>query len=142
MNAERTRTVGTVTEVAQGRRMEGGFVVRRDGFSYLFSSDAGCCDGAYSGYQVKVGRATSKGVVVVGAGGDGWIGTGHNSLQTDLSGQDWLVYHAIPADDPGLDPVPGIAEPPAKRTSHGGLGSQEMERCAPCLSPSSLPQLQ
>ncbi|MBT2410932.1 family 43 glycosylhydrolase [Streptomyces sp. ISL-12] len=126
MNADRTRTVGTVTEVAQGRRMEGGFVVRRDGFYYLFYSDAGCCDGAYSGYQVKVGRATSptgpftddrgvdltaatsKGGVVVGANGDRWIGPGHNSLQTDLSGQDWLVYHAVPADDPDLDLVPGI----------------------------------
>ncbi|WNF00406.1 family 43 glycosylhydrolase [Streptomyces luomodiensis] len=126
MNDDRTRVEGTVTEVAQGRRMEGGFVVRRDGYYYLFYSDAGCCDGAYSGYQVKVGRATSptgpftddqgvdlmtatsKGGVVLSAGGNGWIGPGHNALQTDLSGQDWLVYHAIPADDPDLDLVPGI----------------------------------
>ncbi|WP_320781777.1 family 43 glycosylhydrolase [Streptomyces sp. CRN 30] len=126
MNADRTRIEGEVTEVAQGRRMEGGFVVRRDGRYYLFYSDAGCCDGAYSGYQVKVGRSTSptgpftddrgvdlmaassKGGVVVGAGGDRWIGPGHNSLQTDLAGQDWLFYHAVPADDPDLDRVDGI----------------------------------
>lgn len=126
LNTARTRIEGTVTEVAQGRRMEGGFVVRRDGFYYLFYSDAGCCDGAYSGYQVKVGRSTSptgpftddrgvdlmaptsKGGVVVGANGDRWIGPGHNAVQTDLSGQDWLVYHAIPADDPDLDRVPGL----------------------------------
>ncbi|MFS8198337.1 family 43 glycosylhydrolase [Streptomyces sp. CWNU-52B] len=125
MNGDRTRIEGAVTEVAQGRRMEGGFVVRRDGYYYLFYSDAGCCDGAYSGYQVKVGRATdptgpftddrgvdllspvSKGGIVVGSS-DRWIGPGHNALQTDLSGQDWLVYHAIPADDPDLDLVPGI----------------------------------
>ncbi|CAM5664260.1 Arabinan endo-1,5-alpha-L-arabinosidase OS=Streptomyces antimycoticus OX=68175 GN=SSPO_090880 PE=3 SV=1 [Streptomyces antimycoticus] len=91
----------------------GGFVVRHGGHYYLFYSDAGCCDGAYSGYQVKVGRATSptgpfvddegvpltaatsKGGVVLTANGNGWIGPGHNALQTDLSGQDWLVYHAI-----------------------------------------------
>ncbi|MFH8462667.1 family 43 glycosylhydrolase [Streptomyces sp. NPDC017991] len=125
MNGDRTRIEGTVTEVAQGRRMEGGFVVRRDGYYYLFYSDAGCCDGAYSGYQVKVGRSTgptgpftddrgvdlmspvSKGGIVVGSS-DRWIGPGHNALQTDLSGQDWLVYHAIPAADPDLDLVPGI----------------------------------
>ncbi|MFI0816325.1 family 43 glycosylhydrolase [Streptomyces sp. NPDC021098] len=123
MNAARTRIEGPVTEVAQGRRMEGGFVVRRGGHYYLFYSDAGCCDGAYSGYQVKVGRSTSptgpftddrgvpltaptsKGGVVLGATGNGWIGPGHNAVQTDLSGQDWLVYHAIHSDDPDLKPA-------------------------------------
>ncbi|MCQ6249519.1 family 43 glycosylhydrolase [Streptomyces malaysiensis] len=125
MNTARTRIEGAVTEVAQGRRMEGGFVVRRGGHYYLFYSDAGCCDGAYSGYQVKVGRATSptgpfvddegipltaatsKGGVVLTANGNGWIGPGHNALQTDLSGQDWLVYHAISSDDPDLKPAAG-----------------------------------
>ncbi|MGP4006009.1 family 43 glycosylhydrolase [Streptomyces sp. 4N124] len=133
MNGDRTRIEGPVTQVAQGRRMEGGFVVRRGGYYYLFYSDAGCCDGAYSGYQVKVGRATSptgpftddrgvdlmaptsKGGVVLGASGNRWIGPGHNALQTDLSGQDWLVYHAIPADDPDLKPVPGIDRTLSKR---------------------------
>ncbi|WP_377273604.1 family 43 glycosylhydrolase [Peterkaempfera sp. SMS 1(5)a] len=125
MNGDRTRTVGAVTQVARGRRMEGAFVVRRGDFYYLFYSDAGCCDGAYSGYQVKVGRATSptgpftdaqgvdlmeltsKGSVVAGANGNRWIGPGHNAIQTDLSGQDWLVYHAIPSDDPDLKPASG-----------------------------------
>jgi beta-xylosidase len=123
MNADATRIEGTVTKVAQGRRMEGGFVVKRGGFYYLFYSDAGCCDGAYSGYQVKVGRATSpagpfaddesvallaltsKGGIVAGAGGNRWIGPGHNGLVTDLSGQDWLVYHGIPSDNPDLLPA-------------------------------------
>ncbi|MFW6692318.1 family 43 glycosylhydrolase [Streptomyces sp. MAR4 CNX-425] len=126
MNAERTRITGEVTQVAQGRRMEGAFVVRRDGFYYLFYSDAGCCDGAYSGYQVKAGRSTSptgpfrddegvdlmaptsKGAVVVGANGNRWIGPGHNGLATDLAGQDWLMYHGIPADNPDLDRFPGL----------------------------------
>ncbi|MFC0105963.1 family 43 glycosylhydrolase [Kibdelosporangium aridum] len=125
MNASATRIEGPVTQVARGRRMEGAFVVKRDGFYYLFYSDAGCCDGAFSGYQVKAGRATnplgpftddegvdlmaltSKGGVVAGATGNRWIGPGHNGLQTDLSGQDWLVYHGIPADNPDLAPASG-----------------------------------
>ncbi|MYX76107.1 family 43 glycosylhydrolase [Streptomyces sp. SID3915] len=123
MNGDRTRTEGEVTQVARGRRVEGGFVVQRDGFYYLFYSDAGCCDGAFSGYQVKVGRSTSptgpftddegtdlmaltsKAGVVVSAGGNRWIGPGHNAIQTDLSGQDWLVYHGIPSESPDLAPA-------------------------------------
>ncbi|MEV0848882.1 family 43 glycosylhydrolase [Streptomyces sp. NPDC049954] len=125
LNADRTRTEGTVTQIARGRRMEGGFVVRHEDYYYLFYSDAGCCDGAYSGYQVKAGRSTrptgpftddegtdlmaltSKAGRVVGANGDRWIGPGHNAVQTDLSGQDWLVYHGIPAEAPDLAPASG-----------------------------------
>ncbi|WP_248962199.1 family 43 glycosylhydrolase [Sphaerisporangium perillae] len=123
MNATATAIAGPVTQVARGRRMEGGFVVRRDGRYYLFYSDAGCCDGAFSGYTVKVGRAdnplgpfttpsgvdlmdlTSKDGIVLAANGNGWAGPGHNAIQTDLSGQDWLVYHAIPSSTPEFGPV-------------------------------------
>ncbi|MGP3911695.1 family 43 glycosylhydrolase [Nonomuraea sp. 10N515B] len=123
MNADATRVEGPVTQVARGRRMEGGYVVRRGGFYYLFYSDAGCCDGAYSGYQVKVGRATSplgpftddegvdlmalttKGAIVVGANGNRWAGPGHSGFLTDLSGQDWLIYHAISTADPDFPPI-------------------------------------
>ncbi|AQZ65414.1 arabinan endo-1,5-alpha-L-arabinosidase [[Actinomadura] parvosata subsp. kistnae] len=125
MNADATLVQGTATQIARGRRMEGGYVVRRGGYYYLFYSDAGCCDGAYSGYQVKVGRSTSpsgpfvddegvdlmeptsKGAIVVGANGNKWAGPGHSGFQTDLSGQDWLVYHAISTADPDFPPVGG-----------------------------------
>ncbi|GAA2375033.1 hypothetical protein Cme02nite_04450 [Catellatospora methionotrophica] len=123
LNAAGTALTGAVTQVARGRRMEGGFVVRRDGMYYLFYSDAGCCDGAFSGYAVKVGRAssplgpfttpggsnlmdlTSKDGIVVAASGNGFVGPGHNALATDLSGQDWLVYHAIRQANPDFPPV-------------------------------------
>ncbi|WP_155368405.1 family 43 glycosylhydrolase [Catellatospora vulcania] len=123
LNATATALTGAVTQVARGRRMEGGFVVRRDGLYYLFYSDAGCCDGAFSGYAVKVGRATSplgpfttpgganlmdlgsKDGIVVAANGNGMIGPGHNAIATDLSGQDWLVYHAIRSANPDFPPV-------------------------------------
>ncbi|WP_433825744.1 family 43 glycosylhydrolase [Actinoplanes sp. CA-015351] len=125
LNADATALVGDVTQVARGRRAEGAFVVHRGGWYYLLYSDAGCCDGAYSGYTVKVGRSasplgpfsapsgaglmdlTSKDGIVLTANGDRWIGPGHNSLVTDLAGQDWLVYHAIAADDPDFPPVTG-----------------------------------
>lgn len=125
LNGDRTRTEGPVTQIARGRRVEGGFVVRHGSYYYLFYSDGGCCDGAYSGYQVKAGRSTSptgpftddegtdlmaltsKAGVVAGANGNRWIGPGHNALTTDLSGQDWLVYHGIPADSPDLAPASG-----------------------------------
>ena len=86
-------------------------------------SDAGCCDGAFSGYTVKVGRAdnpigpfvddhgvdlmavSSKGGFVLTSNGNGFAGPGHNSIQTDLAGQDWMVYHAIPTADPDFPPV-------------------------------------
>ncbi|MDX6740368.1 family 43 glycosylhydrolase [Actinocorallia sp. A-T 12471] len=124
-NADATALVGPVTQIARGRRAEGGYVVRRDGWYYLFYSDGGCCDGAFSGYTVKVGRAdnplgpfvtpsgldlmdlTSKDGIVLASNGDTWAGPGHNSFQTDLSGQDWLVYHAIPTANPDLPPVTG-----------------------------------
>ncbi|PSL06681.1 glycosyl hydrolase family 43 [Haloactinopolyspora alba] len=125
MNEDATALVGPVTQVAKGRRAEGAFVVERDGYYYMFYSDAGCCQGAFSGYTVKVGRAedprgpfvtrqgvdlmepTSKGSIVAAANGNGWVGPGHSAIQTDLAGQDWLVYHAISADDPDFPPVDG-----------------------------------
>ncbi len=123
LNADATALTGGVTQVAQGRRMEGGFVVQRDGWYYLMYSDAGCCDGAFSGYTVKAGRAdnprgpfrddhgvdlmalSSKGGFVLHSNGNGFAAPGHNAIQTDLAGQDWLVYHAIPTDDPDFPPV-------------------------------------
>ncbi|SFC58415.1 Beta-xylosidase [Nocardioides terrae] len=123
MTADATALTGPVTQVAQGRRMEGGFVVKRNGLYYLMYSDAGCCDGAFSGYTVKVGRShspfgpfvddagvdlmslSSKGGFVLAPNGNGFTGLGHNAVQTDLSGQDWLVYHGIDDADPDFPPV-------------------------------------
>ncbi|OLT46115.1 hypothetical protein BJF88_04610 [Cellulosimicrobium sp. CUA-896] len=114
---------GPVTQVAQGRRMEGAYVVRHDDLYYLMYSDAGCCDGAFSGYSVKVGRSdsptgpfvddagvdlmslSSKGGFVLTPNGNGYTGVGHHAVQTDLAGQDWIVYHAIANDDPDFPPV-------------------------------------
>ncbi|RYB91738.1 arabinan endo-1,5-alpha-L-arabinosidase [Nocardioides oleivorans] len=125
MNADATAVTGPVTQVGHGKRMEGAYVVARDGYYYLMYSDGSCCDGAFSGYQVKVARSTSPlgpfrtpsgGVLtdltshdglVVGSSGNGWDGPGHNSVVTDLAGQDWLVYHGVPEADPDFPAVTG-----------------------------------
>ncbi|MEV5408467.1 family 43 glycosylhydrolase [Thermopolyspora sp. NPDC052614] len=124
------RAVGEPVMVAIDNKFEGGHVVRRDGYYYLFASSANCCAGPTTGYAVFVGRATSPkgpfldrdglrldvsragGTPVVAPNGNRWIGTGHNGLLTDLSGQDWLVYHAIDRADPFLSEPYGINERP------------------------------
>ena len=112
---------GAATMVAIDNKFEGSFVVRHDGWYYLFASSANCCAGPVTGYSVSVGRSRSPrgpfvdrdgqrldvsragGTPVIAPNGNKWIGTGHNGFLTDLSGQDWLVYHAIDRADPYLD---------------------------------------
>ena len=124
------RTVGEPTMVAIDNRYEGAYVVKRDRYYYLFGSSANCCAGPTTGYSVYVGRSTSPkgpfldregqsmtesrvgGSLVVTPNGNKWIGTGHNAVVTDLSGQDYLVYHAIDRGDPYLDEPFGINERP------------------------------
>ncbi|OKI81584.1 family 43 glycosylhydrolase [Micromonospora sp. CB01531] len=122
--------VGTPTLVAIDNKFEGSYVLRRDGWYYLFASTANCCAGPATGYSVQVGRARSPrgpfvdqdgqrldvsragGTPVLTQNGNRWIGTGHNGFLTDLSGQDWIVYHAIDRADPYLDEPFGINERP------------------------------
>ncbi|MBO4209053.1 family 43 glycosylhydrolase, partial [Micromonospora echinofusca] len=124
------RAVGQPTLVAIDNKFEGSHVVRHDGYYYLFASTANCCAGPATGYSVHVGRSTSPrgpftdadglplvasragGTPVLTQNGNRWIGTGHNGFLTDLTGQDWLVYHAIDRADPYLDEPFGINERP------------------------------
>jgi hypothetical protein len=111
------RTVGAVTDVARDR-FEGPYVVKHDGYYYLFGSSANCCAGATTGYAVFAGRSRSPlgpfvdrygndlnasrtgGTPVVASNGNRWVGTGHSSIVTDLSGQQWFAYHAVDRTDP------------------------------------------
>jgi arabinan endo-1,5-alpha-L-arabinosidase len=116
--------------VAIDNRYEGAYVVRHGDYYYLFGSSANCCAGPTTGYSVYVGRSGSPtgpfldkegqsmtesrvgGSIVVTPNGNRWVGTGHNAVVTDLSGQDYLVYHAIDRADPYLDEPFGINERP------------------------------
>lgn len=124
------RAVGEPTMVAIDNRYEGAYVVKRDGYYYLFGSSANCCAGPTTGYSVYVGRSESPegpfldkkgvsmtesrvgGTIVVTPNGNKWVGTGHNSIVTDLSGEDYFAYHAIDRSDPYLDEPFGINERP------------------------------
>ena len=124
------RAVGEATMVAIDNRYEGAYVVKRDGYYYLFGSSANCCAGPTTGYSVYVGRSKSPegpfldkegqsmtesrvgGSIVVTPNGNKWIGPGHNAVVTDLSGEDYFVYHAIDRADPYLDGTDGINERP------------------------------
>jgi arabinan endo-1,5-alpha-L-arabinosidase len=130
LRADGLRTAGTPVQVTIDNRYEGAYVVRRDGWYYLFGSAANCCAGPTTGYSVFAGRSRSPagpfvdrtgvslltsrvgGTPVIQPNGNRWIGTGHNAVVTDLAGQDWLVYHAIDRDAPYLNEPYGINRRP------------------------------
>ncbi|MEV6629671.1 family 43 glycosylhydrolase [Actinoplanes sp. NPDC051470] len=130
LTADGLHLTGPATRVAVDNKFEGAYVVRRNGWYYLFASSANCCAGPTTGYSVSVGRSrdprgpfTDKlgqslnvsragGTPVIAPNGNRWVGTGHNGLITDRLGQDWFVYHAIDRNDPYLDEPFGINERP------------------------------
>jgi hypothetical protein len=125
-----TKAVGEPTMVAIDNKFEGAYVIRRGGYWYFFASTANCCAGPTTGYSVQVGRSkdlrgpyvdregvpllTSRagGTPTLTQNGNKWIGPGHNAVVTDLSGQDWIVYHALDRSDPYLNGTDGINERP------------------------------
>jgi hypothetical protein len=54
---------------------------------------------------VSLDTSRVGGTQVIAPYGNRWIGTGHNAVITDDAGQDEFVYHAIPRDDPYLQPT-------------------------------------
>ncbi|GHJ16941.1 family 43 glycosylhydrolase [Micromonospora sp. AKA38] len=154
--------VGTSTAVAVDNKFEGAYALRRDGWYYLFASTANCCAGPATGYSVQVGRARDPrgpfvdregqrldvsragGTPVLTQNGNRWIGTGHNAVLTDLSGQDWIAYHAIDRADPYLDEPFGVNERPMLLdrldwidgwpTVNAGAGPSDGARPAPVTS--------
>ncbi|MFF5174525.1 family 43 glycosylhydrolase [Micromonospora sp. NPDC000089] len=159
LSADGLHAVGTSTLVAIDNKFEGSYVLRHDGWYYLFASTANCCAGPATGYSVHVGRSKSPrgpfvdregvsltasragGTPVLAQNGNRWIGPGHNGFLTDLSGQDWIVYHAIDRADPYLDEPFGINERPMLidrldwvdgwPTVNAGAGPSEGARPAP-----------
>ena len=87
--------------------IEGAYMVKNDGYYYLFVSWDNCCSGANSDYKVIVGRSkeplgpyvdfsgkpmTEGGGTLVLANNDNWRGPGHNSVLTTDKGS-WIVHH-------------------------------------------------
>lgn len=116
LSEDGTEAVGEPVRLAD-TRFEAPWTVQRDGFYYLFLSAGSCCDGEWSTYTVYVGRSESLtgpyldaqgrdldagGGDILLAANDTWVGPGHNAVVTDDAGTDWLLYHAIPRDNPRL----------------------------------------
>ncbi|MGH8775199.1 MAG: family 43 glycosylhydrolase [Jiangellaceae bacterium] len=130
LTSDGLRAVGEPTQVTIDNRYEGAYVVRQGGHYYLFASSANCCAGPTTGYSVYAGRSTDPrgpfvdaegtsllesrvgGTPVISPNGNAWVGTGHNAVVTDVSGQTWLAYHAIDRADPYLNGTDGINERP------------------------------
>ena len=94
-----------------GTAYEGVYILKKDGFYYMFASIGSCCEGVNSTYTTVVGRSESlmgpyldkagrpmmenRHEVVI-RGNDRFVGTGHNSeIVTDDEGKDWVLYHAV-----------------------------------------------
>ena len=126
-----TRIASGAKQITYGHQAEAAYVVHHADHYYLFISEGGCCSGPLSSYEVFVGRSKSPlgpfvdregvsmmasrrgGTLVLSANGNKWVGPGHHSIATDLSGQQWFVYHAIDKNDPYLaSPYQGISRRP------------------------------
>ena len=123
-------TVGEPTQIGHWDRYEGAYVVERNGWYYLMASSANCCAGPATGYSVFAGRSRSPmgpfvdkegldlnasvtgGTQVVTQNGNTWIGAGHNSMFTDASGRDYLVYHALDKNKAWLNEPFGLNRRP------------------------------
>ncbi|TDD67202.1 glycoside hydrolase [Jiangella aurantiaca] len=150
------RAVGSPTQVTVGDRYEGSFVVERDGWYYLTASSANCCAGPVTGYSVYAGRSKSPlgpfvdhegvslldsrvgGTQVLAQNGNRWIGVGHHTIVTDVSGQDHIVYHAIDRNDAWLDAPGGINQRPTLIDRLDWIGGWPVARAG--AGPSDTPQ--
>jgi arabinan endo-1,5-alpha-L-arabinosidase len=97
-----------------GHLIEGSWVHYRQGWYYLFYSGDNCCgpDARYAVLVARARHATGPYQTLAQATGTAgtiltenarWQAPGHNSLITDASGQDWLLYHAIDRQQPTFD---------------------------------------
>ncbi|MCI0355629.1 MAG: family 43 glycosylhydrolase [Acidobacteria bacterium] len=85
--------------------VEAPFVVRRNGWFYLFYSGNACC-GQQCSYALGVARSRrllgswkKNPANPILAGNGAWKCPGHGSVVTDAGGRDFLLYHAYRADD-------------------------------------------
>lgn len=106
LNDEGTKLIGEPKEILrndapwEGAVVEGPFVVKRDGWFYLFYSGSGCC-GAGCNYAMGVARSKSllgpwvkNPANPILAGNSTWKCPGHGSIVDDEQGRSWLLYHA------------------------------------------------
>ena len=132
LSADGTTSIpATERQIAIDNRYEGTYLVHHDGWWYFLGSATNCCNGPLTGYAVFAARSRSPlgpfrdrdgrsildsrvgGTPVLTQNGDRWVGTGHNAVLTDYSGQDWIVYHAVDRNDPYYAGDVGYTKRPA-----------------------------
>lgn len=106
LNDEGTKLVGEMHELIrneagwEGGVVEGPFILRRNGWFYLFYSGNGCCG---NGCTYALGVARSRSLLgpweknpanPILAGNETWKCPGHGSIVPDESGKYFLLYHA------------------------------------------------
>jgi arabinan endo-1,5-alpha-L-arabinosidase len=94
--------------------LEGGWVFKRCGYYYLFSSWGSCCSSPYD-YNIRVGRSTtvtgpyvdkagtslmSGGGTLLVQGSSSWVAPGHNAVIT-YNGNTYNIYHALQGSSTG-----------------------------------------
>jgi arabinan endo-1,5-alpha-L-arabinosidase len=154
---------GTEKQIAIDNRYEGTFIVRHRGWYYFMGSATNCCNGPLTGYAVFAARSRSPlgpfrdrdgrsildsrvgGTPVLTQNGNRWVGTGHNAVFTDFSGQDWILYHAVDRNDPyyagdvGYTKRPALIDPLDWRagwpTVRGGRGPSDSPQPGPAAQP-------
>ncbi|HVH86928.1 MAG TPA: family 43 glycosylhydrolase [Terriglobales bacterium] len=108
----------TEVQIAVPNRYEAPYIVKRNGYFYLFVSASNCCNGPLTGYAVFAGRSQNilgpymdrdgfslldarvGGTPTLVMNGNRFVGPGHNAILTDAAGQDWMLYHAVDLDKP------------------------------------------
>ena len=162
----------TQTNVAISNKYEGAEVVHHGDWYYLFASATDCCRGPLTGYAVLVGRSAEPtgpfldrsgvdlnddetmadptdgragGSPVIVGNDDPWVGTGHNTVFEDESGQWWTIYHAVDRNDPYFEGAVGFTKRPVLLdaidwvdgwpTVNGGQGISTEPMPAPAAQP-------
>ncbi|MGD7704807.1 family 43 glycosylhydrolase [Microlunatus sp. Y2014] len=118
LSADGRTAEGPATRVVAPSRGEAPYIVKRDGFYYLFYSGLGCCEREKGAYPVFVGRSTSPmgpfvdaegvglndlhpgGTIVNSPNGNKWVATGHSANVVDKSGQDWILVNGFDRTTP------------------------------------------
>lgn len=97
------------------RLVEGAWLIRRDGWWFMFFSGDNCC-GPKAHYAAMVARSRSPtGPFEVLEDQRGWavpilerrrrwVAPGHNATVRDEAGRDWMLYHAVDSGNPRSKP--------------------------------------
>jgi arabinan endo-1,5-alpha-L-arabinosidase len=102
------------------RLIEGAWVLKRDGWYYMFYSGDNCC-GPKAHYATLIARsrsATGPFETLAAATGapssvllerrGNWVAPGHNSVAEDRSGDHWILYHAVDSRRPRSKPTDDV----------------------------------